>query len=214
MDFAAARAELVAQLSAEISDKRVLTAMSHVPRELFVPRESRNRAYADVPLPIGQGQTISQPCIIAIMTQALSLSGAEKVLEVGTGSGYQTAVLAELARSVVSVERVPELLERAQRTLDSLKYGNIELHPAGATLGWEPSAPYDAVIVTAGAPRIPEDLYNQLAVGGRMVVPTGSLYAQELYKVTRREDGKRVESLGACRFVPLVGKGAWEERGD
>jgi len=211
MDFEAERARLIEHLSTEIKDKRVLAAMSRVPRELFVPPESRYLAYEDMPLPIGLDQTISQPFIIALMTEALELKGNEKVLEIGTGSGYQTAILAELARFVISVERLAPLAESAKKVLDSLGYRNIEIHLAGETLGWPQAAPYDAIIVTAGAPRVPPDLLAQLAIGGRLVIPVGSRHLQELYKITRRKKKNIVQNLGGCRFVSLIGKGAWEE---
>jgi len=185
--------------------------MSRVPREQFVPPESRHLAYEDMPLPIGLEQTISQPFIIALMTEALELKGGEKVLEIGTGSGYQTAILAELARFVVSVERLAPLAESAKKVLDSLGYRNIEIHLAGETLGWPQQAPYDAIIVTAGAPRVPPELLAQLAIGGRMVIPVGSRHLQELYKLTRRRRKVVTKNLGGCRFVSLIGKGAWEE---
>ena len=209
-DFEAARATLMAHLSSEIRDKRVLAAMSRIPREKFVPQESRNLAYEDSPLPIGWEQTISQPYIIALMTEALELTGNEKVLEIGTGSGYQSAILAELAASVITVERVPALAESARRVLDSLGYTNIEIHIAEETLGWQKAAPYDAILVTAGAPGIPDDLIAQLAIGGRMVIPAGSRFVQELYKVKKEKNGNRIQKLGGCRFVALIGKDAWE----
>ena len=211
MDFEAERARLIEHLSTEIKDKRVLAAMSRIPRERFVPPENRSLAYEDIPIPIGLDQTISQPFIIALMTEALELTGNEKVLEIGTGSGYQAAILAELARFVVTVERLPTLLESAKQVLDSLGYSNVETHPAGETLGWPKAAPYDAIMVTAGAPEVPPDLLAQLAIGGRLVVPVGSRYLQELYKITRQRKKNKVEDLGGCRFVSLIGKGAWEE---
>src|SRR4030042_824233 len=170
-DFEAARAALMAHLSSEIRDKRVLAAMSRIPRDEFVPPESRNLAYEDSPLPIGWEQTISQPYIIALMTEALELTGSEKVLEVGTGSGYQTAILAELARQVITVERVPALADSARKVLDSLGYTNIELHIAEETLGWQKAAPYDAILVTAGAPGMPDDPIAQVALGRLMGLP-------------------------------------------
>jgi protein-L-isoaspartate(D-aspartate) O-methyltransferase len=209
-DFAAARAELINHLRSEIKDKRVLDAMSRIPREQFVPHASRYLAYEDGPLPIGWEQTISQPYIIALMTQELELNGSEKVLEIGTGSGYQAAILAELAMKVVSVERLAALARTAREVLDSLGYKNIEIHIAEKTLGWPEEAPYDAIMVTAAAPCIPQELLNQLAIGGRMVIPAGSRYMQELYKVTRHKDKNKVQKLGGCRFVALIGQGAWE----
>jgi len=211
VDLRESRARLLESLRREISDKRVLSAMERVPRELFVPRESYNLAYEDIPLSIGYGQTISQPFIVALMTQALELRGNEKVLEIGTGSGYQTAILAELARWVVSTERIPELADSARRILDRLGYTNIEIHLAGETLGWPDGAPYDAIIVTAGAPTIPGTLLEQLSAHGRMVIPVGSRWEQELLKVTKKNGKTVIESLGGCRFVPLISKEAWEE---
>ncbi|MFC1981049.1 protein-L-isoaspartate(D-aspartate) O-methyltransferase [Chloroflexota bacterium] len=211
MDFEAARAGLVEYLSADIKDKRVLAAMARVPRELFIPTGSRHLAYEDRPLPLGLEQTISQPFIIALMTEALELTGSEKVLEVGTGSGYQAAILAELARLVVTVERLSPLAEAARRVLDSLGYANIEMHIAEKILGWRLGAPYEAIIVTAGAPKVPNALIMQLAIDGRLVIPVGSQYIQELYKITRRKEGNTVQNLGGCRFVSLIGDEAWEE---
>jgi len=211
MDFEAARARLIEHLSAEIKDKRILAVMAHIPRERFVPPESRHLAYEDIPLPIGLEQTISQPFIIALMTEALELTGSEKVLEIGTGSGYQAAILAELAGLVITVERLPPLAKAAKRVLNSLGNSNIEIHLAEETMGWLREAPYDAIMVTAGAPRVPPDLLTQLAVGGRMVIPVGSRYLQELCKITKHKKKNKVQNLGGCRFVSLIGKNAWEE---
>ncbi len=211
MDFEAERARLIEHLGTEIRDQRVLEVMSRVPRERFVPPEGQHLAYEDSPLPIGLDQTISQPFIIALMTEALELTGSEKVLEVGTGSGYQAAILAELARLVITTERLPALAERAKTALDSLGYTNIEVHLAEETLGWQSEAPYDTIMVTAGAPRVPANLLAQLAMGGRMVIPIGSRYVQELYKITRRRKKNIVQNLGSCRFVSLINKDAWEE---
>jgi len=211
MDFEAERARLIKHLSTEIKDKRVLEVMSRIPREHFVPPENQHLAYEDSPLPIGLDQTISQPFIIALMTQALELTGNEKVLEIGTGSGYQTAILAELARLVITIERLPALAERAKNLLDSLGYANIEVHIAEETLGWQREAPYDTIMVTAGAPAVPADLLAQLAIGGRMVIPIGSRYVQDLYKITRHKKRNIFKNLGSCRFVPLISKSAWEE---
>jgi protein-L-isoaspartate(D-aspartate) O-methyltransferase len=211
INFKAARDNLINHLTTEIRDKRVLAAMSRIPRELFVPAESRDLAYEDQPLPIGCEQTISQPYIIALMTEALELNGGEKVLELGTGSGYQAAILAELCRRVITVERLPDLADSARRVLNSLGYKNIEIHLAEETLGWQQGAPYDAIMVTAGAPTIPDELLAQLVVGGRMIIPVGRRYMQELCKVTRRQDKNVVQKLGGCRFVSLIGKSAWDK---
>ena len=209
MDFEAERARLIEHLSREIKDRRVLDAMARMPRERFVPKESRHLAYEDIPLPIGLEQTISQPFIIALMTEALELTGAEKVLEIGTGSGYQAAILAELTRRVVTVERLPKLAETAGKVLDSLDYRNVEIRLSGETLGCPEEAPFEAILVTAGAPSVPPELISQLALGGRMVIPVGSRYLQELVKITRQRKKNRIENLGGCRFVSLIGKGAW-----
>jgi protein-L-isoaspartate(D-aspartate) O-methyltransferase len=211
MDMETARLRLMRHLSEEIQDKRVLEAMSRVPRELFVPPASQHAAYENIPLPIEMGQTISQPFIVALMTEALELRGNEKVLEVGTGSGYQTAILCELSRWVVSVERHLKLLEKAKDTLSMLGYTNVELHLSGKTLGWPEGAPYDAIIVTAGAPRVPPELVEQLALDGRLVIPVGSRFEQDLIKVVKRKDSLESTNLGGCRFVPLIGDGAWDE---
>ena len=212
MDFEAARAKLVEHLSSEIRDKQVLAVMGHVPRERFVPPGSQHLAYEDMPLSIGLEQTISQPFIVALMTEALELTGTEKVLEVGTGSGYQSAILAELARLVVTTERLPTLAEAARSVIGSLGYTNIEVHLVEETLGWQCEAPYDAIMVTAGAPRVPADLLAQLAVNGRLVIPVGSRYVQELYKITKHRRSNALQNLGGCRFVSLIGKDAWEEK--
>jgi len=184
--------------------------MKKVPREAFVPRESYFDAYDDRPLSIGFGQTISQPFIVALMLQALALEGKEKVLELGTGSGYEAAVLAELVGRVITVEIVPELAESATRILGELGYSNVEVHVAGKTMGWPAEAPYEAIIVSAGSPRVPQVLLDQLAWGGCMVIPVGSYWQQELVKVTKYEGGSKMENLGGCYFVPLFGEGAWE----
>ncbi len=205
------KATLLAELAREINDRRVLEAIAKVPRERFVPQELRPYAYEDRPLRIGHGQTISQPLIVAMMTQALSLQGDEKLLEVGTGSGYQAALLSQLAGEVVSVERVPELAERAGQVLAELACANVSVHTAGETLGWPDDAPYDAIIVTAAAPRVPQELMEQLVMGGRMVIPVGSRDLQELVRVVRSPEGPALTNLGPCRFVPLLGPGAWAE---
>jgi len=211
MDLEKAKAELIKHLSWEITDKRVVEAMNRVPREAFVPQEYYYASYEDRPLSIGFGQTISQPFIVALMIQALELKGDEKVLELGTGSGYEAAVLAELARQVVTVEIIPELAESAKRVLEKLGYSKVKVHIAGKTLGWLEDTPYDAIIVSAGAPSIPQILLGQLSWGGRLVIPVGSRWQQELMKVTKEKEGNKVENLGACYFVPLIGEDAWKE---
>lgn len=211
VDLSLARDNLIARLSLEISDKRVLEAMRRVPREAFVPQDQYYAAYEDRPLSIGFGQTISQPYIVALMVQALGLEGGDKVLELGAGSGYEAAILAELAREVVTVERISELVEGAKHVLEKLGYSNVKVHLASRELGWSDEAPYGAIIVSAGAPTIPQILLNQLSFGGRLVIPVGSRWQQDLLKVTKRRKGNRVENLGGCYFVPLIGEGAWEE---
>lgn len=211
MDLSLARDNLIAKLSLEISDKRVLEAMQRVPRETFVPQDQYYAAYEDRPLSIGFGQTISQPYIVALMVQALELKGGDKVLELGAGSGYEAAILAELAREVVTVERISELVEGARCALEKLGYSNVKVHLAGGELGWPDEAPYGAIIVSAGAPTIPQILLNQLSFGGRLVIPVGSRWQQDLLKVTKRRKGNKVENLGGCYFVPLIGEGVWEE---
>lgn len=195
-----------------IKDERVLSAMLKVPRHLFVPPELSEEAYNDYPLPIGHGQTISQPYIVALMTEALEVKENHRVLEIGTGSGYQCAILAELAKEVYSVERIPELALRAQRVLSLLGYNNVWIKIDDGTLGWPEYAPYDRIIVTAGAPKIPEPLIEQLDKGGIMVIPVGDEYSQELLVVTKlTEDGKvKVKSLGGCVFVKLRGEYGWK----
>ena len=194
-----------------VKDPRVIKAMEKVPRHDFVPVRYRAHSYQDSPLPIGLGQTISQPYIVAYMTEALELKGHETVLEIGTGSGYQTAILAELSEKVYSIERIPELAARARKILDQLNCYNVEIKVFDGTYGWKDKAPFDAIIVTAGAPDIPEPLMDQLAVKGRMVIPVGTRYMQELSKITRTRDRNMVQNLGGCRFVSLIGDGAWQD---
>jgi len=208
-DLERARENLFKYLGYEIADKRVIEAMKRVPREAFVSQEQYHVAYDDRPLGIGFGQTISQPFIVALMAQALELRGDEKVLELGTGSGYEAAILAELAQKVVTVECIPELEESAKQVLDKLGYSNIEVHVAGRTLGWPEGAPYDAIIVSAGAPTVPQVLLEQLTWNGRLVIPVGSRWQQELFRVTKLKKRNNIENLGGCYFVPLIGEGAW-----
>jgi protein-L-isoaspartate(D-aspartate) O-methyltransferase len=211
MDFTAERAKLIQNLKDEIQDKRVLEAMGKVPRECFVPEHAEYSAYDNEPLPIGHRQAISQPLIIGMMTQALELTGNEKVLEVGTGSGYQAAILAELTREVITTERIPSLAKSAKAILDCLEYTNVTIRLTGDTIGWEADAPYAAIIVTAGAPQVPSELLDQLAFGGRLVIPVGSRDIQELYQIIKLKDRTVSRNLGGCRFVPLIGKNAWKE---
>ena len=210
--FALVRAQMVEeQLERRgITDVRVLGAMRKVPRHLFVEEALRGRAYGDHPLPIGEEQTISQPYIVALMTQLLELSGREKALEVGTGSGYQTAVLAELARRVCSVERLPRLAERARALLEQLGYTNVWIRVGSGTLGWPDEAPFDRILVTAGGPAVPPPLFQQLAEGGRMVVPIGDAVNQVLTLVEKVGGEMKTRECGECKFVKLVGKYAWE----
>jgi len=194
-----------------IADTRVLAAIAAVPRELFVPEELRRRAYDDRALPIGHGQTISQPFMVAIICAALELDADGRVLDVGTGSGYQAAVLAEIAAEIVTIERVPELADRARETLARAGYGNVDVRIGDGTLGVPDRAPFDGIAVAAAAPAVPETLYGQLAPGGRLVVPVGSLHDQWLEVVVRGADGPEVARSVPCRFVPLVGAAGFDE---
>jgi protein-L-isoaspartate(D-aspartate) O-methyltransferase len=193
-------------LGRDITDERVLDAMRAVPRELFVPPAERDRAYDDAALPIGAGQTISQPYMVARICEALGLRGGERVLDVGTGSGYQAAVLAELADEVHTIERVPELAARARETLAAAGYDRVQVHVGDGTLGLPGHAPYGAIAVAAAAPRLPEPLYRQLEPRGRLVVPVGRRRGQELQLVVRSPEGPAVIRSVPCRFVPLVGE--------
>ena len=194
-----------------INDERVIAAMRKIPRHLFVDPGIVNRAYDDSALPIGEKQTISQPYMAACMTAALGLTGAEKVLEIGTGSGYQTALLAELCFNVFSVEKIRALSRKARSLLDRLEYHNIALHVGDGTIGCSEHAPYDAVVVTAGAPKAPQPLLDQLSAGGRAVIPVGDEQGQSLVRVTRTRTGFKEERLGECKFVKLLGKFGWHD---
>jgi protein-L-isoaspartate(D-aspartate) O-methyltransferase len=196
-----------------IENRAVLEAMRKVPRHLFVPPENVGAAYADRPLPIGHGQTISQPYMVAVMTEALKLEGHEKVLEVGTGSGYQAAILAEIVDHVVTLERMKELAESAQETLKHLGYVNIEVMVGDGSEGYPGRAPYDGIIVTAGAPEVPAVLMEQLADGGRLVIPVGNSFQQTLTRVTRKGGEHEIERLEGCVFVPLIGRYGWRDGG-
>ncbi|MGD9212886.1 MAG: protein-L-isoaspartate(D-aspartate) O-methyltransferase [Desulfobacteraceae bacterium] len=195
-----------------ITDARVISAMLKVPRHLFVSDALRDQAYGDFPLPIGEQQTISQPYIVAEMTQALALTKQDRVLEIGTGSGYQAAILSQMVYRVYTVERLHSLLANARRLFDQLRYYNIVTRYSDGTTGWKEEGPFDAIIVTAGAPSIPLILVNQLAVGGRMIIPVGNQFSQELVKLVRDENGINKSNLGGCRFVKLVGEHGWKER--
>ncbi len=192
-----------------ITDARVLTAMRTVPRHLFVSEALMDQAYSDFPLPIGEQQTISQPYIVAEMTQALQLTPDDRVLEIGTGSGYQAAVLAQIAFRVYTIERLHSLYLKARKLFDQLGYHNIVTRYSDGTTGWKDESPFDAIIVTAGAPEIPTVLVNQLAVGGRMVIPVGTQHVQEMIRLVRDPRGVQKTNLGGCRFVKLVGEHGW-----
>jgi protein-L-isoaspartate(D-aspartate) O-methyltransferase len=197
-----------------ISDSRVLRAMETVPRHLFIDEGLIDQAYTDSPLPISEKQTISQPYIVALMTQALELKGNERVLEIGTGSGYQTAILASLADRVFSIERIAALAAKARKILDQLDYYNVAIRVGDGSYGWKEEAPFDAIITTAAAPEIPQYLVEQLAAGGRLIVPIGGRDVQTLYKLTRLIENPqeiRKEDLGGCRFVSLIGESGWKE---
>lgn len=195
----------------DVEDERVLAAMGRVRRELFVPPELRRRAYDDAALPIGEGQTISQPYMVARICEALALRGSERVLDVGTGSGYQAAVLAELAAEVHTIERLPELAELARRALDAAGYEHVRTHVGDGTLGVPEHAPYAAIAVAAAAPTLPETLYEQLEPSGRLVVPVGGRRGQELQVIARSREGPAVVRSVPCRFVPLVGEEGFRE---
>ncbi len=213
MDYDADRKIMVEEqlIKRGIKNKKVLDAMGKVPRHLFIEEALRSRAYGDYPLPIGEKQTISQPYMVALMTESLLLNGDEKVLEIGTGSGYQAAVLAELCDKVYSVERIKSLAVRARERLYSLGYMNVAIKIFDGTYGWSEYAPYDAIIVTAGAPEIPQSLVDQLAFGGRMVIPVGDEFSQTLIRVEKNKDGITTTNLCGCVFVKLIGNFGWKE---
>ena len=195
----------------DITDKRVLDAMRKVPRHIFVPEEHRNLAYSDCPLPIGQNQTISQPYIVALMTQMLGLKGDEIVLEIGTGSGYQAAVLSLLAQEVYTIERYEILAQQALKSIQALDINNVTLQVGDGTLGWPERAPYDAILTTAAAPKVPQPLLDQLADGGRLVIPVGGRIGQYLESWFREGDKFRHEQTVAVAFVPLLGEYGWKD---
>lgn len=205
------RERMMRLLRREIRDPRVLDAMEAVPREAFVPPQLAHRAYDDGALPIGEGQTISQPLIVALMLEALRLRGDERVLEIGTGSGYVAALLSRLALETVTIERKPGLLAEARGRLEALGIANVQLSEAGETLGRPEGAPYDAILVSAAAPHVPRVLVEQLAPLGRLVIPVGGLRSQELIRATLTPHGLELQRLGPCVFVPLIGEQAWRE---
>lgn len=196
-------------INRDIVDSATIKAMSEVPRHLFVDDAMQGRAYGDHPLPIGAGQTISQPYIVAMMTQALGLTGTEKVLEIGTGSGYQAAVLSRMCSQVYTVERINSLLARARKIFDKLRYYNIRSKLDDGTMGWPENGPYDAIIVTAGGPEVPEPLIDQLSDNGRLIIPVGDQHVQELQLVQKNEGQVEMSCLASVRFVDLVGEHGW-----
>jgi len=212
IDFPKARLKMVEEQIASrgIKDAGLIAAMKKIPRHLFVEEALQSQAYTDHPLPIGEKQTISQPYMVALMTEALLLTGKEKVLEIGTGSGYQTAILAEMCEKVYSVERIRPLAIRARKLLYELGYFNVEIKIFDGTFGWTEESPFDAILVTAGSPDIPQPLVDQLAMGGRLVIPVGDAFVQDLFRVTKTKEGVKREDLGGCRFVKLIGKYGWE----
>jgi protein-L-isoaspartate(D-aspartate) O-methyltransferase len=213
IDFPKSRLRMVEEqiIGRGIKDPKVIAAMKKVPRHLFVEEALQSQAYSDHPLPIGEKQTISQPYIVALMTEALKLEKRGKVLEIGTGSGYQTAILAELAGKVFSIERIRLIAIKARRLIYELGYLNVEIKFSDGTSGWAEESPFDAIIVTAGAPEIPQPLVDQLAIGGRLVVPVGDPYSQDLLRIIKTEQGMKKEDLGGCRFVKLIGRHGWED---
>ena len=203
--------DMVRKLAERVSDRRVLAAMEAVERERFVPPALRHWAYDDSALPLEAGQTISQPTIVAMTLEAMEIGRFDRVLEVGTGSGYQAALLAELAREVVTVERVPSLARSAKALLAELGFDNVRVEAAGERLGWAEGAPYDAIAVAAAAPTLPRTLLGQLKTGGRLIVPVGGLDKQSLIKAVRTANGFSASGIVPCRFVPLIGDGGWSE---
>ncbi len=214
MDFTEQRKRMVQTqlVTRGISDPRVLDAMLRVPRHLFVREEDLYRAYDDMALPVGEGQTISQPYMVAKMTELLELRGDEKVLEVGTGSGYQAAILAELASEVYSIERIHSLAERARKILETLGYDNVHIVVGDGSMGLPEHAPYDRIIITAAAPEVPEPLKEQLADGGILVAPVGTRYSQQLVKLRKSGEDFETEYSTLCVFVPLIGAYGWENQ--
>jgi len=214
MDFDILRSHMVEEqlIRRGIKNERVRNAFRKVPRHKFLPHNLLDSAYADTPLPIGEGQTISQPYMVALMTECLGLQGKERVLEIGTGSGYQAAILAELADQVYSIERFQALSGNAESILNELGYTNIHLKVGDGTLGWQDYAPFDGIIITAGAPIVPQTLIEQLAEGGRLVIPLGSGFSQILNLIRKEAGSIKTEEICGCVFVPLVGKYGWQDQ--
>ena len=212
IDFPKARLKMVEEqiVHRGLQNAKLISAMKKIPRHLFVEEALQSQAYSDHPLPIGEKQTISQPYMVALMTDTLQLTGKDKVLEIGTGSGYQTAILAELSEKVFSIERIRSLAIRARTLLYELGYFNVEIKIFDGTFGWMEESPFDAILVTAGSPDIPQPLIDQLAIGGRLVIPVGDAFVQDLFRVTKTEKGVKKEDLGGCRFVKLIGRYGWE----
>ncbi len=213
MNYEALRKRMVEEqlIARGIKDQRVLDVFYKIERHKFIPADLRASAYADFPILIGEGQTISQPYIVALMTECLSLTGQEKVLEIGTGSGYQTAILAELAREVYSIERFPALVKKAEGLLNELGYANIKIRCADGTMGWPEAAPFDRIIITAASPRIPLPLTEQLKENGKMLLPLGETFSQVLTQVEKKDNKLQSIQICGCVFVPLVGKYGWEK---
>lgn len=211
-DIETQRQQLITSLrNVGLRDEHILSVIATTPRELFIDEAQRNMAYADCALPISMGQTISQPLMVALMTQALQLSGKERILEIGTGSGYQTAILARLSAHVYSIERHQQLALQAAKHLEQLALTNVSLYVGDGSLGWPDAAPYDRILVTAAAPEVPKQLVDQLVIWGMLVIPVGSSTRQDLLVIHRAPWGPEIRSLGGCVFVPLVGEKGWSE---
>ena len=211
IDYTSARKDMVQRqiVARGITDRRVISAMEEVPRHLFVDDSLRHEAYDDNPLPIGEGQTISQPYMVAIMTELLELKDTDRVLEIGTGSGYQAAVLSRLCRWIYTVERISAITDRARKILMTCGYHNVSFRVGDGTQGWPEEEPFEGIIVTAGAPRIPDVLMDQLTEEGKLVIPVGNRFSQTLQRVTKRRTGNKIQSFTGCRFVDLIGRHGW-----
>ena len=213
-DYTISRRRMVEEqvIARGVTDPRVIDAMLKVPRHKFVEEALAGKAYQDAPLPIGEKQTISQPYMVAVMSEALMLDGSERVLEVGTGSGYQAAVLALLADRVFSLERIPSLARRARKVLDDNGFSKVNIRLADGTVGWQDMAPFDGIIVTAGAPKVPQEYLDQLSLGGRLIIPVGDRESQVLMRITRVAEAEyKEEKMLGCRFVPLIGSQGWKQ---